>query len=70
MEYLQIESDQVDNEDMGYIDAPRGRSRGVVVSWNNCIGGKLRLLKSNVRLHFMAHHQFMAQFCNFTIKYV
>ena len=43
-EYLQIESDQVDNEDMGDIDASRGRLHGVLVSWINCLGGKLRLL--------------------------
>ena len=38
-EYLQIDSDQVDNGDMGDTNASRGRPRGVVVSWSNCLGG-------------------------------
>ena len=37
--YLQIDSDQVDNGDMGDTNASRGRPRGVVVSWSNCLGG-------------------------------
>ena len=45
-EYLQIEYDQVDNEDMGDTDAPSGITRGVVVSWINCLGCKLRIFRS------------------------
>ena len=44
-EYLQIDSDQVDNEDMVDTDASGGKTRGVMVSWSNCLGGKLRLLQ-------------------------
>ena len=43
-EYLQIDSDQVNNEHMGNTDLSRGIPRGVVVSQSNCRGGKLRIL--------------------------
>ena len=46
-EYLQIESDQGDYEDMGNTDASRRRPRRVVVLWSNCLGDKLILLSSN-----------------------
>ena len=43
-EYLQIESDLVNNEHMGNTDLSRGIPRGVEVSQSNCRGGKLILL--------------------------
>ena len=45
-EYLQNETDQVDNEYMGNTDASRGIPIVVVVSWSNYLGVKLIILPS------------------------
>ena len=53
-EYLQIDSDQVDDEDIGDIDVSRGIPRRVVVSWSNFLSVKLILFRSKFVFLYMS----------------